>query len=121
MKEIERILHKYFSDEELEYRSLSGRLDDPAWMEEHGYTRMVKSGFAMSTELTPEGKKFVKESEKRISTLINKIMNKRATPDEETRAMREIKSYLWSKLDMDVEKELSDELYYAYLSLSPDW
>ena len=121
MNEIEKILHKYFSDEELEYRSLSGRLDDPAWMEKNGYTKTVKSGFAMSSELTPEGKKFVKESEKRISTLINKIMNKRASSDEETRAMREIKSYLWSKPDMDVEKELSDELYYVYLSLSPDY
>lgn len=121
MNEIEKILHKYFSDEELEYRSLSGRLDDPAWMEKNGYTKTVKSGFAMSSELTPEGKKFVKESEKRISTLINKIMNKRASSDEETRAMREIKSYLWSKPDMDVEKELSDELYYVYLSLTSDY
>ena len=53
--------------------------------------------------------------------LINKILNKRASSDEETRAVREIRSYLWSKPDMNVEDELSDELYYVYLSLSPDW
>lgn len=121
MNEIERILHKYFSDEEMEYRSLSGRLDDPAWMERHGYTKQKKTGVGISNELTPEGKKFVQESEKRISKLIKVIMNKRASADDETRAVREIKSYLWSKPDMDVEKELSDELYYVYLSLSPDW
>lgn len=121
MNEIEKILHKYFSDEELEYRSLTGMVDDPAWLERQGYIKQVKVGFGMSNELTPEGKKFLQESEKRISTLIGKIMNKRATPDDETRAMREIKSYLWSKPDMDIEKELSDETYYVYLSLSSDY
>lgn len=122
MNEIERILHKYFSDEELEYRALTSMIDNPVWMENHGYKRLVQVGsFGMDRELTPEGKKFIQESEKKISKLVDKIMNKCASIDDKTRAMREIKSYLWSHPDVDIEKELSEKLYYAYLSLLPDY
>ena len=117
MNEIERILHKYFSDKELEYMSLSGRIDDPAWMERQGYAKMVKYCFSVSRELTPEGKRFVKESEKRIDELSNELMNHRATPEDRESAMNEIYLFLANNPDYDIEKELPESLYYTYLSL----
>lgn len=121
MNELERILHKYFSDDELEYRYLSGQIDDHAWMEKQGYSDLVKSGLGMSRELTPKGKKFVTEAENRISTLISALTNNRATSTEVESAQREIKSYLYSHPDIVIEDELPDNMYYAYLSLSPDY
>ena len=117
MNEIERILHKYFSEKELEYRSLSGRIDDPAWMERQGYAKMVKYCFSVSRELTPEGKRFVKESEKRIEELSRELVNNRASSEDRENAMNEIFLFLSDNPDYTIEDELPDSLFYAYLSL----
>ena len=117
MHAIEKILRKYFTPDELEYRSISMKERHYPWQVDHGYAVLVQDKpIGRHYERTKAGKKYFDKLTKRNNVLVERLINSDVDGDEAS-AKKEISKYLWKHEDCNVEKELSEDMYHAYLTL----
>ena len=111
MHEIEKILRKHFTPDELEFMALNKEIDDWQWLSDHGYAILVKDKeklFGRHYEYTEEGEKYSEKREKRMKLLFNRIdfdSNRKKCRLAES----EIENYCRKHNDYD-DKKLSDDM-----------
>lgn len=115
MNYVQGLLKKYFPPEYIEIVAMDERARDIRWMIEKGYRedfRIDKRGFRDYGDLTPSGKKYIAESEKKYSALCAKL-EKKMSLEEESRAESTVKKLLIEYIKSHPDKNYTDGLSYA--------
>ena len=112
MHEIEKILRKHFTPDELEFMALNNEIDDWQWLCAHGYAVLVEEKpFGRYHEFTEEGEKYSEKREKRM-----KVLSSRIDSDSRRKKRRlaesEIEDYRRKYNDYD-DRKLSDDMRHV--------
>ena len=117
MGPIEKILRKYFTLDQLESRSIAMKNREFQWQVDHGYAVFVKGDpMDWHYELTKKGKKYFDKLNKRNNVLVKRLVKDNRHVNIKA-VKEEIDDFLRKHEDYDVEKELSEDMYHAYLTL----
>ncbi|MBR0384499.1 MAG: hypothetical protein IJH61_07415 [Eubacteriaceae bacterium] len=117
MGPIEKILRKYFTLDQLESRSIAMKNREFQWQVDHGYAVLVQDKpIGRHYELTKKGKKYFDKLNKRNNVLVKRLVKDNRHVNIKA-VKEEIDDFLRKHEDYDVEKELSEDMYHAYLTL----
>ncbi len=120
MHEIEKILRKHFTPDELEFMALNKEIDDWQWLSDHGYAILVKDKeklFGRHYEYTEEGEKYSEKREKRMKVLSghidsdNRRKKRRLAESEIENYRRKYNDYDDRKLSDDMRHVLNEVIY----------